>query len=241
MPTVEQNIDRLDRKAAQLSIKVERIATRIERRIRRQLDQAVGRREVRSVLRLGADLERELRAVGLNELTGSISRLYGEIMGEVRDVFKSKSIAFNLAEGDLAYIEAQTAADFDLVASRLNSYVARIRSQVLQTTFAGGDPTQLDQIFDSNRDKLTTSLETDVINTSQAFRNAVTFKKAEDEGIESFLYDGPKDERNRPFCKSHVGKTYTLAEIEEMQNDQGGPALTDLGGYNCRHEWRPVK
>lgn len=241
MPSVEQNIDRLDRKAAQLSIKVERIATRIERRIRRQLDQAVGRREVRTVLRIGAELERELRAVGLNELTSSISRLYGEIMGEVRDVFKSKSIAFNLVETDLSYIEAQTAADFDLVASRLNSYVARIRSQVLQTTFAGGDPTQLDAIFDSNRDKLTTSLETDVINTSQAFRNAVTFKKAEDEGIESFLYDGPRDERNRPFCKSHVGKTYTLAEIEEMQNDQGGPALTDLGGYNCRHEWRPIK
>lgn len=240
MPTVDQNIDRLDRKAAQLTIKVERIATRIERRIRRQLDDAVGRREVRAVLRLGADLERELRAVGLNELTNSISRLYGEIMGEVRDVFGDKSIGFTLSNSDIDYAEAQTAADFDLVASRLNSYIARIRSQVLQTTFAGGDPTQLDAIFDSNKATLTRSLETDVINTSQAFRNAVTFKKAADEGVEKFLYDGPKDDKNRPFCAENVGKTFSLAEIESLENDQGGPALTDLGGYNCRHEWRPV-
>lgn len=241
MAPVEQNIDRLDRKAAQLTIKVERIATRIERRIRRDLDQAVGRRDVRRVLRISADLERELRAVGLNELTGSISRLYGEIMGEVRDVFRSNSIAFALGDGDLDYAEAQTAADFQLVASRLSGYIAKIRSQVLRTTFAGGDPAQLDAIFDSNKATLTKSLETDVINTSQAFRNAVTFKKSADEGVTSFLYDGPADDKNREFCAEHVGKTYTLAEIEGMENDQGGPALTDLGGYNCRHEWRPVK
>lgn len=54
-----------------------------------------------------------------------------------------------------------------------------------------------------------------------------------------FLYFGPEDSRNRPFCAAHVGKTYTVKEIRVMDNGQGLPVATSCGGYRCRHNWIP--
>jgi hypothetical protein len=58
--------------------------------------------------------------------------------------------------------------------------------------------------------------------------------------IEKFMFSGPKDKLNRPFCKSHVGKIYILDEIKKMSNGSSLPnALTYGGGPRCRHGWLP--
>ena len=55
-----------------------------------------------------------------------------------------------------------------------------------------------------------------------------------------FEYVGPEDERNRPFCAEWVNKKITLDELRELLNDDGEPAMTARGGYNCRHNWEQV-
>lgn len=57
-------------------------------------------------------------------------------------------------------------------------------------------------------------------------------------GIEKFRYDGMYPER--PFCKRHYRKIYTRNEIEMMDNGQGLPVMTAMGGYNCVHYWTPM-
>ena len=53
---------------------------------------------------------------------------------------------------------------------------------------------------------------------------------------ELFAYMGPTDSKVRPFCLKHLGKVYTRAELEAMDNGQlPNPFLTG-GGYNCRHQ-----
>jgi hypothetical protein len=55
-----------------------------------------------------------------------------------------------------------------------------------------------------------------------------------------YAYVGPVDSLIRPFCLRHIGKVYTRAEIEALDNEQlPNPFLTG-GGYNCRHLWAPI-
>ena len=54
---------------------------------------------------------------------------------------------------------------------------------------------------------------------------------------ELFLFAGPVDAKMRPFCADHIGKVYTRADIQQMDNGQGLDVLLTGGGYNCRHVW----
>ncbi|HUV48242.1 MAG TPA: hypothetical protein VMX11_04620 [Actinomycetes bacterium] len=63
---------------------------------------------------------------------------------------------------------------------------------------------------------------------------------AKDSGIPDlvYVYVGPKDVKNRPFCSQWVGKA--VIDPENLDNGQGLPADDFCGGYNCRHSWAPA-
>lgn len=56
-----------------------------------------------------------------------------------------------------------------------------------------------------------------------------------------YLYVGPKDLRNRPFCKERVGLVLTRDRIETLDNGQLPNPFVTGGGYNCRHSWLAVE
>lgn len=71
-------------------------------------------------------------------------------------------------------------------------------------------------------------------------RRAVMAEAAivEDEGIPLvYVYVGPRDGKNRPFCAQWVGKAVT--DPARMDNEQSLPVDDYCGGYNCRHSWAP--
>lgn len=53
-----------------------------------------------------------------------------------------------------------------------------------------------------------------------------------------YVYVGPRDAKNRPFCAAWVGKAVT--DPARLDNGQGLPADDYCGGYNCRHSWAPT-
>lgn len=55
-----------------------------------------------------------------------------------------------------------------------------------------------------------------------------------------YWYAGPADALVRPFCREHLGKVYTRAEIDALDNGQLGNVFLTAGGYNCRHLWMPI-
>lgn len=57
---------------------------------------------------------------------------------------------------------------------------------------------------------------------------------------ELFVYVGPFDEKNREFCEERVGRVFTRADIDEMDNGQLPDVFITGGGYNCRHTWKRV-
>ena len=75
--------------------------------------------------------------------------------------------------------------------------------------------------------------------------SVILAKKAEEFGITKFKYAGSLIKDSRKWCVDHVGKIYTLEEIEnwESQKWQGkksGDSFVVRGGWNCRHRWLPV-
>jgi len=64
----------------------------------------------------------------------------------------------------------------------------------------------------------------------------------ENEGPQqAFLYTGPVDGRTRDWCLERVGRVFTRADIEAMDNNQLPNPFITGGGYNCRHSWLPVE
>ena len=57
---------------------------------------------------------------------------------------------------------------------------------------------------------------------------------------ELFYYVGPVDKVTRPFCLTHVGKVYSRAEVDKLDNGQLPDPLITGGGYNCRHQFKRV-
>jgi hypothetical protein len=73
---------------------------------------------------------------------------------------------------------------------------------------------------------------------------ALGYEKIEDEiaGTPYYRFSGPKDDLNRPWCAARLkardkNKTYTRAEIEQMDNGQLPNPFLTAGGYRCRHQW----
>lgn len=72
-----------------------------------------------------------------------------------------------------------------------------------------------------------------------AFDRADQLRQAQEGGVQKFRYVGPAGER--PFCRAHLGRVYTLEEIRRLRNGQQLPVEYYCGGWNCRHRWVPVE
>lgn len=68
-----------------------------------------------------------------------------------------------------------------------------------------------------------------------------TFKDREvKKGEIYWVYDGPLDEKTRPFCKKllQLDKVISQLDIDILTNYLGYDVLKYEGSYNCRHKWR---
>jgi hypothetical protein len=97
------------------------------------------------------------------------------------------------------------------------------------------------QAFDTTFLKASSAVDTAIIGTGRAVVMLQAERAAEDDGESLvFKYVGPRDRKTRPFCAERVGRIYTRAAIDEMDNGQLKPVATFGGGYNCRHSWAPL-
>lgn len=78
------------------------------------------------------------------------------------------------------------------------------------------------------------------------FSSSANISVAQEVGVQRFRYYGESIKDSRQWCKDHVGKVYTVEEINELwsNNNWAGKSSSDgliaRGGYNCRHSWVPV-
>lgn len=57
---------------------------------------------------------------------------------------------------------------------------------------------------------------------------------------QAYLYVGPVDGKVRPFCMERVGRVFTRAAIDRMDNGSMPNVFVTAGAWNCRHSWMAV-
>lgn len=76
--------------------------------------------------------------------------------------------------------------------------------------------------------------------------STIHLKKANDAGIDRFLYVGSLVRDSRPFCIERAGRIFTRTEIDSWRNMSwkgkipGLDPMIQRGGYNCRHSWQAI-
>jgi hypothetical protein len=97
-------------------------------------------------------------------------------------------------------------------------------------------PDDLTEILDRAEGRVQTLYDTAV----SVFGRQVEAEQAGDDARTPFAYMGPVDAKTRDFCLGHVGRVYTRAEIDQLDNGQISNVFLTGGGYNCRHVWQEI-
>lgn len=210
-------------------------------RIVRTLDPA--NVSVRSAAEILAGLRRELNAAGLQRQLARIEDIYAselEAVKEFTERLGGKQVAFT--DLDFESTEALINARTLKTSASIDKYLSDLHTVVLDSIVLGKEPDYA-AIEDTLGSRLASNIETEVNTSLQAFNRTVSAAKAEGAGLTLFIYLGPDDKVTRPFCHEVLQRSpaiYERSEIDELDNGQGTDAMTYGGGYNCRHQWRPI-
>lgn len=90
---------------------------------------------------------------------------------------------------------------------------------------------EIAKILDRTEPQIRTLYDTSV----SVLGRQVESLQASDDPTTLFAFVGPVDSVTRQWCLDHVGRVYTRAEIDALNNGQIGPVFLTGGGYACRH------
>lgn len=185
-------------------------------------------------------LESELLAAGLHDELDHINRLYGSEIAFIKQEF-AKLGKNNIFSGtDKDTLETLITFDTSRINDSVQTYLGDSRATMMRAIIAGEKP-DFQSLSDTLTPRLQANINTELTTSLSAFNRTVTLSKGKDLGFDKYIYLGPDDNVTRPFCQQRVGNTYTMKEIQGWDNGQGLPAAIYLGGYNCRHQLRPVE
>jgi hypothetical protein len=173
----------------------------------------------------------------------SIIREYDDVAVGAADMLREYGDIVELDQGVVSQLQQLTFQGFEDIGTE---YLDVIAKQVYESTLTGTTFAQsvaaVKEVVGKDMARYASQQVHDALTQ---FDRTVNTKIALDSGAEKFVYRGSDDEKTRSFCRKHVGKTYTIDEINEIwQGEWSGKsssnAFVSAGGYNCRHRFRPV-
>lgn len=103
-------------------------------------------------------------------------------------------------------------------------------------------PSALRQSIASMVEDLSPTMVTEARTATAAYDRTVSAAIADeiDPAGDAFVwvYSGPVDGLQRPFCSAATGHSFTRSQVARLRNGTPGMPVVDFGGgYNCRHRW----
>ena len=196
----------------------------------------------REAVRVLGQLETVLSDAGLQDLVDNIRDTYKKEFRAIERDFSRLGVEDPFSEADLRTVESLVTFDTSRVSERVSTYITDIRSTMMRSIIAG-EAVSYSDLHETLGGRLVSNMETELNTSLQAFSRSITYSKAVDLGFDLFVYLGPDDSITRPFCEHVLDRKppiYTSAEIAKMDNKQSLPVAQYGGGYNCRHQWRPI-
>jgi hypothetical protein len=224
------------------ALELAKVKRDLERELHRLLVEATtGKRTPVALAARALGLRRELRQMledaGFDRLAaaGTARGLDRMALAVERTRLAAQVSAFTTR--DAARIEAlKELARLDLLAQGDDVATAVWRS-VVQGVYSQRKPADilddLAEVLDRSIAEVGNLYDTSV----SIFGRQIELLKATGEPDELLLFSGPIDDRTRPFCLQRVGRVYTAAEVDDMDNGQLPNVRLTGGGYQCRHHW----
>jgi len=185
-------------------------------------------------------LQSALKGLGLNDQLASLGTVYGNQLKEIEKQLRTASNKDEiLNDVDIDVTHQLIVFDTNVIANKVEAVNLDLSSAIMRQVITGESP-DIDSLVDSSVPTLASQVATELRTATSAFSRSINQRKADELGLNYFLYTGPIDKITRPFCRSKVGKVFTREEISKWDNHQGLPASIYLGGYNCRHDLRPI-
>lgn len=185
-------------------------------------------------------LQSSLVEAGLGAELRQLERIYGTQLKSINNYLGDISGKDHvLNEVDYGVTEQLIKFDTAVIANKVFALTDDLSSTIMRQVIAGETP-DLAELTETATPRTISNIKTELNTSTIAFSRAITQKKANDLGLTHYLYVGPNDKITRPFCKARVGKVFTWEEIKKWDNGQGLPATIYCGGYNCRHDLRPI-
>jgi hypothetical protein len=187
-------------------------------------------------------LQTGLEEAGLKSVVRGIRQTYADELSSLATRFSLTGIDNAFSSADRATVEALISNDLDRVSKLISPYIDDVSSTMLRAVIGGQVP-DISALLGDTTDVLESQLTTELNTMLNGFSRTVTAYKANELGLELFIYIGPEDKLTRDFCSDVLSKDppiYTREEIAALDNEQGLDAMIYGGGYNCRHQWAAI-
>lgn len=197
-------------------------------------------RAARGVI-LRSDIRQALRDAGFDDLARTASEAAVEAMAvEVMKTRTAQGVAKMVKPSQQRIAALAALGEANLLGTAEDITTALVQA-VSVWAFTVTDPNRILQVLADVTDTEFTKVQTLFDTQTSIYGRQIEAVATENLGPnQAFLYTGPVDGRTRDWCLDRVGKVYTRAEIERMDNGQlPNPFLTG-GGYNCRHSFLAV-
>lgn len=239
---------RVKRHLSATDAQIEAFVLRLEKFLDLHLEEIVGKVEIgdtsgTDAARILGSMFTELENAGLEKQVGKLKAIFAEELRFVRDEFIERDIDEPIsADTDRAAVDLLINNSLEKVSTKIQQYGLNIQSTVMQAVVTGQKP-DYKELKTKFGNVAASQIRTEVETSIATFNRTITVNKAIELGFKLFVYLGPDDNVTRDFCKRVLDKNppiYTIDEINDMDNDQGLPVFSAGGGYNCRHQWRPI-
>lgn len=197
-------------------------------------------RAARGVI-LRSDIRQALRDAGFDDLARTASEAAVEAMAvEVMKTRTAQGVAKMVKPSQQRIAALAALGEANLLGTAEDITTALVQA-VSVWAFTVTDPNRILEVLADVTDTEFTKVQTLFDTQTSIYGRQIEAVATENLGpSQAFLYTGPVDGRTRDWCLDRVGKVYTRAEIERMDNGQlPNPFLTG-GGYNCRHSFLAV-
>lgn len=232
-----------DQLSASYALELSRVLRDLERRLRVLIAEAQAgsstalARAVRAA-KIRRELQTALSAAGFDQLaTTATSSALDRLVAQMEQLRGAAKLAAFTTSDQSRILALQRLANIDVLSAgqELGTALWRTVAQGLFSQRPLDDIlTDLADVVDVEESRLRTLYDTAI----SVFTRQVEAMKSTPDDV--FAYLGPVDQKLRPFCRAHVGKVYTRAEIDALDNGQLPNVFLTGGGYNCRHVFQAV-
>lgn len=185
------------------------------------------------------ELQNALVSSGYYQVTGDLlNDGYQAVLEEVHDIYlQSVGENFQFAEASLERINALKNLDLGEFGKLGDDFLTTLTRTLTDVNFGAVDYNMAVEILQSNVDKIGNHARTWITTGLSGIYRESSIMLAMDNGIEKFIYVGPRDKITRPFCAKYLNQIKTKAQWDELNDEQGQilPVSQFGGGFNCRH------